>query len=73
MLADMEAGFQGALDNYAYAAEGGLIPDPQEQLATLAGLGGSTFQGVEPMGEWLKTILEVSNYNIYLMNWAGQI
>ena len=50
LLANMETGFQGALDNYAHAAGSGRVPDPQE-LAVSAGLGGSTFQGIEPMGE----------------------
>lgn len=51
VVADMEAGFQGAFDNYASVAGDGH--DPQEQLAAMAGFG-STFQGVEPMGELIQ-------------------
>jgi len=46
----MEAGFQGALDNYAYGNGSGCGTDPRDQLAALAGFGSGTFQGVEPMG-----------------------
>ena len=52
----MEAGFQGALDNYAYGNENGRGTDPQEHLAALAGFGSSTFQGVEPMGVSLGVV-----------------